>query len=177
MAGQQPHDLRRALSSYVASLCACLEAARDVAAVAALLQQAKALLLLGGGPNASHEVSASALTPEVAARQAGTALADHHAGWTARSGDEAQQCAATLATRAQAVRSSVSQNMQPNTLQLVFWGTPFAELAAVLLSGAARLMCAFPDSRTEMSRTSPWHNAVILCAGVHYPAACGSVSV
>ena len=140
MAGRQPHDLRRALSSYGASLCACLEAARDVQAVTALLQQAKALLLLGEGPDACYAESASALTPEVAARQADTHRADQHAGWTARGGDEAEQRAATLATRAQAVRSYLSQSMQPEALQLVFWGTPFAELAAVLLSGAARLM-------------------------------------
>ena len=140
MAGRQPHDLRRALSAYVASLCASIEAARDVQAVTALLQQAVALLLLGGNPVACHAEPASALSPEVAASQADTNLAHQHAGWTGRGGDEAEQRAATLSTRAQAVQSYLSESRHPNALQLVFWGTPFAEAATMLLSSAAKLM-------------------------------------
>ena len=144
MAGRQPHDLRRALSSYVTSLWACFEFAQDVQAVTALLQQAKILLLLGGGPDASvgpdasHSLSASARALEATAPEADASTADQHTSWTARSGNEAEQRAATLVERAQAVQSCVGQSMQPDALQLVFWGMPFAELAAVLLSGAGK---------------------------------------
>ena len=140
MAGDPAHDLRRAVSAYVASLCACIEAATDVHAVEALLQQAKAMLLLGGPAEASSARSAEAAE---ASRPAAVATANGQSHGrdvirAAAGNDEEQE---RLAEQTKSLRLCAARLGQPGDIQAALWGAPFATLAAVLLSGAQRTYC------------------------------------
>ena len=139
MAGHEQLALPRGLSSYVTSLCACIEAARDVQAVTALLQQAKDLLLLDGAPDARN----AALTRPAADRVAGAemdadAARQHPESPVPQQPPQHDQRLAELAARAQTLRSCASASGQANALQLVLWGAPFVAIAGMLLSGAVR---------------------------------------
>ena len=137
MASDHAYGLRRAVSSYVGSLCACIEAAKDVQAVAALLQQAQAMLLLGAPIGASHAQSAGPhKSPSAAVTKAHAGPRDGDGSHAAADGFVEQEEQA-LADRAQDVHNAAERLGQPGAVQAVFWGAPFAALAAVLLSGAS----------------------------------------